>query len=139
MKDLFTQQAESNQTTAADAQSQATGSSSVEQEIEQIVGGAATIASPFIKSTPATAAFSAALSFAPEVIHLGVLFASIFRHPTVQAAIVAAANATAPAAPVVAAPVVAPAPTAAQIAAAARAAQIADLQKQLADLQSVQS
>lgn len=109
-----------NSTAPADAGAQST----TETEVNAVINEALSVASPFIPGGPVAVKVAEMTGLAPAAVHLGFMFAHMFHHPKVQAAI-AAANAPAPAP--------APEPNAAEI---ARQQKVKEITEQLAALQS---
>lgn len=134
---LFTQQAESNAHVQSRSISQINkkGETQVtdnnnnndkEQEVNQIANEALNLAAPFIPGGPVAVKVAQLSGLAPEVIHLGFVFAHLFSHSKVAPIVAASAAVPAPA----------PAPDPKASAIAAIQAQMKELQDKLANLQN---
>lgn len=133
---LFTQQAECstnvrtkslsemNPTQENNTTMTANDNTNKEQQVNEVVNEVLQTAAPFIPGGAIAAKVASVTGLAPEVVHLGFLFAHLFSHPKVAQVVAAAAPAPVAIDPAIAA------------AAAAKAKQIADLKAQLASLES---
>src|SRR5579859_6220277 len=96
-----------------------------EQQVDEVVNEAVAVAAPFIPGGPVAAKIAGLTGLAPAAVHLGFMFAHLFSHPKVQAAM--------------GQPAAVPAPDPAAAAAAAAEKQKQDaikaIQDQMAELQ----
>lgn len=116
-----------------DASAAAGDSTTKEQQVDEIINEAVAVAAPFIPSGKVTSQVASLTGLAPAAVHLGFIFAHLFSHPKVQAAL---GQPAAVPAPDPAAAAAAAAAKQRQDAIAAIDGQMKELQRKLAALQT---